>query len=113
MPITPPSLGGFAITAAYSAMGDGPSGSLTSDPVSPLADEQPFTLIWVTAGVAKIRIMSADFDTGIIPNPTATGGTLLVAAGFLTTQVLTLFCFDIGGSPLIVTPVPTYTVTIV
>lgn len=114
MPIPLPPLGGFARIAAYSTAGDGPSATLVSVPASPLTTEQAFTLVWNTLGVAKIRIknVSATFDTGIIPNPTTTGGTILVAAGFLTTQVLTLFCFDASNNPITVAPIPTYTVTI-
>jgi hypothetical protein len=110
-------LGGFALIAAYSTQGDSslpPTATLAVLPIPPLAPGQEFTIIWNTFNVAKVRIHDPlfVFDTGVINNPSTSGGSLLVPGGFASTLVLTLYCFDSSGNPLVITPVPTYTVVI-
>jgi len=111
-------LGGFALIAAYSTEGDASlpaTASLAVLPIPPLTAGQEFTIIWNTFNVAKIRIHDPllVFDTGIITNPSSNGGSLLVPGGFASTLVLTLFCFDASGNPIVISPTPTYTVVVI
>ncbi len=114
----PPTLtvGGLALVASYSPDGDEnlpATARLAAVPSGSLAPSEAFTLVWNTSNVAKVRITNptASFDTGVINNPTSQGS-FAVPGGFLTTQDLTMYCFDSAGDPVAVIPITTLTVTV-
>jgi hypothetical protein len=107
-----PLIGGFALVASYTTAGDGslpPYASLASMPASPVAPNTPVTLVWATFNVAKVRITafnsSPPFDTGIIANPTVSGGTLVIPSGFPSTRVFGLYTYDLSSNLLSATSV--------